>query len=897
MASRSTFPPKSRAASQPSPPKRSKTGYCPSERGARCGECPFQNARGPVPPEGNRRPSLVVIAESPGSLELFKGRPMVGETGVKVEAYMRRLGVPRSRAWITSAVLCQPTDPGRMKEAAACCKPRLDAEIAALGGEAPVAVMGSAALHITGLTMLSPGSYSGRYAVGMPHPTAAFFRHPEKNLPLFQVGMHRVVKQERFEWPELIIQPTRRALAALRRMQAPVSVDLEVSNGDVLAIGISDGTVAVSVPWHSYNAGEHGHVVGMVESIRKTDIAIAAEIRRLINGQGIIAHNGAFDIAELEAAGFTPGGLADDSLYAHAIIWPQLLHNLEAVMLQRFAADPWKRDFKVRKDEKVAEWWRFVDPLALRLYNAKDSVAPARLMPWLRKRLAAKHEGEKLYRWLCEEAIRMGRCYRQGVMVDVQEQQRQADKLKRDMHRLANAAYKYFGYINLNSKAQLAAAYKKMGAKVVATTTTGQMKLDEKVLAYYKRSSNQDIAKASALLEDYRSVVKLKGSFVDNLFLDVKDYCHPQCKPFAALSGRYGYTEPAINTTPPELRRMFRARPGHTIIAPDLGQAELRLIGLYAGDAVLLDVYNRGGDLHRFFASRVFECLESEVQGWQRKLTKPVNFNIAYSSFNRKIAVESLWAKLKVVSPGISLKLVASIYDQWFSTFHRVAAFRHEAHEAAKANRYVREPFSGRQREFLGPVWKIKETEVINFLPQSGTAYVMHHAIEKIERHFERLGARLLFQVHDEAVIEVANEHVAEACTMLRREMPMKLELGGLAVEMEIGVKLGPSWGHMWEDSAGDSSKWETKFSGVGVCVARGSEGWTLSASASRGDTSKKIVTVLDASNAWEAQREASKIIGLSLRACQGEWEACGVNVQRAFVDTKVCYQRAAVAR
>lgn len=798
------------------PNKHSTSGYKPSAHGAKCSECPFVNQMGPTVPQGPKNPSLVLIGDVPDGLSTYLERPVSGEAAQNIYKAAAKKGVAKSKIYRTYAVLCKPAHKDDIPQAVECCRPRLEKEMAALQGDAPVLAMGGAAKAATGLKDLLPQTYYDRYATATVNPHSAFVRSADKAKVLFHIALDRAIKKAVYEWPEMVWEPNERALELLKKMCAPPSVDLEMSRtGEVLAIGLSNGNSAVSVPWDTYHTMGFGTVVGVKDKTDPLSVAIAGEVHRLIDGQGIIAHNSAFDLTELREAGFSPSHVDFDSLYSHAIVWPQLRHGLEEVALMLLPIpDRWKTAFKVKDDEKVSDAWKESDPIKLRIYNCKDAVIPAVITKILRKLLNQTHLGEHFYDRLLQVSLDMAEPYKEGILVDRAAQKRIRKQLAEMRDAAEMRAKKYFGDINIRSPKQLSEAYGRLGAPIIKKNKNGSRKLNKSVLNIYLKSDVPEISNATQALKDYRGFDKLIGSFIDNLYVDDNNHCHPQAKCFGALSGRYAYKDPVINTTPPLLRPMFRARPGHAILDPDLAQAELRLIALYSGDKNMLERFHNNEDLHYFLAAGVYNKPISEISKKERKVIKPFNFAVPYSPANRKIALSSLFQIVRLQIPNITMAQVAVVYDTYWRLFPEIARYRKETYRQAQLDGYVEEPLSGRRRYFVGPRKLIKDTECYNFRPQAGTSGIMYHATERLKKQFAD-HTRLLFQVHDALAMETQLDAVDTMAQSVMDYMPSRQEYNGNWIDMTCSVSAGPSWGLSFESS--DMKTWEGSFGGLGL--------------------------------------------------------------------------------
>lgn len=202
-------------------------------------------------------------------------------------------------------------------------------------------------------------------------------------------------KLKPMSWPRLSIEPGDSMEAEVEALRlcadcfdTPVAVDIETNMAGTIitAIGLSDGTVSVSVPWHRY-------VIAGTEEVQDAlvDYPRGKEIQRAVSQilasprQKKILHNGTFDVLQLAKHGITLAGFECDTLLAHRVVYPQYRHGLQQACATEFCVEPWKCLFKPPKVAGADEWCG--DPQALRIYNAKDTYATWQLWQHLEGKL------------------------------------------------------------------------------------------------------------------------------------------------------------------------------------------------------------------------------------------------------------------------------------------------------------------------------------------------------------------------------------------------------------------------------------------------------------------------------------------------------------------------------
>ena len=189
-----------------------------------------------------------------------------------------------------------------------------------------------------------------------------------------------------------------RMAETLSQMQGrPIAVDLEFipSTDKTTAVGISDGTRCVSIPWHTFTPAGHTAPVKGIFDVPKSGRFVAAGI--MANLAALLAapitkyaHNFVADIPRLQAMGFHVNGAVHDTFAAHAIAFPELRHALQLAASHLLPCPPWKSLYKPRTEKYLnrddEEFWT-CDPQALRIYNARDAFYTWHLaqavLPWV----------------------------------------------------------------------------------------------------------------------------------------------------------------------------------------------------------------------------------------------------------------------------------------------------------------------------------------------------------------------------------------------------------------------------------------------------------------------------------------------------------------------------------
>ena len=346
---------------------------------------------------------------------------------------------------------------------------------------------------------------------------------------------------------------------------------------------------------------------------------------------------------------------------------------------------------------------------------------------------------------------------------------------------------------NISSVKQLREVlFEELGLPVIKKTKTGPS-TNEQVLT--ELSIQHPLPRA---ILDYRSLVKLKNTYVDPL----PELVHPETgrihtsySQTTAATGRLSSTDPNMQNIPvrtPEGRRIrqaFVAPPGRVLIAADYSQVELRILAhLCGGVGGFADAFAAGADVHAETAAGLFELPPEEIDRQQRTIAKAVNFGIVYGQ-----SAFGLAQQLRIPRGD------ANTYIKRFKErFPEIEDYRQRTLTEAKEKGYV-ETLLGRKRPVpdLGSgnfnARAAAERVAINTPVQGSAADLIKKAMLTIDARLrnEFPGQLMLLQVHDELLLEVDEDAADAVSAMVRDEMVGAIELS-VPVIVDLGV--GKNW-------------------------------------------------------------------------------------------------------
>jgi len=428
-------------------------------------------------------------------------------------------------------------------------------------------------------------------------------------------------------------------------------------------------------------------------------------------------------------------------------------------------------------------------------YAAEDADVTLRLHQVLYPQVQSDERLDRIYREIEMPlvAVLFG-MERNGVLIDMALLKDLSRQFGEKMGEIEKQAHVQAGQpFNLNSPKQIQEIlFEKQGLKPVKKTPSGQPSTDEDALS--ELALDHPLPK---LLLEYRGLAKLKSTYTDKLpeMINPKTgRVHTTYGQAVAVTGRLASNDPNLQNIPirtaegRRIREAFVAPPGAHIVSADYSQIELRIMAHISRDASLLKAFAAGEDIHRATAAEIFGMTPAQVDAEQRRYAKVINFGLIYG-----MSAFGLARQL-----GIERSAAQQYMDRYFARYPGVAEYMKRTRETARENGYVETVFG--RRLWLPEVRSSNparrqgaERAAINAPMQGTAADLIKMAMIAVNRWLaeKRLKSRLIMQVHDELVLEVADPELAT----VKRELP-KL-MGGvaeLAVPLVVDMGAGPNW-------------------------------------------------------------------------------------------------------
>lgn len=353
---------------------------------------------------------------------------------------------------------------------------------------------------------------------------------------------------------------------------------------------------------------------------------------------------------------------------------------------------------------------------------------------------------------------------------------------------------------NISSPKQLnTILYEKMGMPTIGKKTKSggySTSVDtlEAILKDYDIDQNQKDLLEGVL--EYRTLTKLASTYIDNLPTLVNKETlrlHSEFNQVGTATGRLSSNNPNLQNIPirsaygKKVRQAFIAKDGYKLLSADYSQIELRVLAHMAEADALIDAFNNNQDIHKRTAMEIFEIKsEVEVTSEQRSIGKTLNFALIY--------MQGAFATAKQLN--ISNSEAKQFIDKYFEAFPSIKPFMESVLGKAHGDNFT-ETLFGRRRYFQNinspnkMLMKEEERQAFN-APLQGTASdIMKLAMINSHKALKDLKSKIILQVHDELVIEVAEGEEDKVKEIINKEMSQAAQL---KVPLLVDMGLATNW-------------------------------------------------------------------------------------------------------
>ncbi|HEX3898061.1 MAG TPA: DNA polymerase I [Mycobacteriales bacterium] len=393
----------------------------------------------------------------------------------------------------------------------------------------------------------------------------------------------------------------------------------------------------------------------------------------------------------------------------------------------------------------------------------------------------------------------LGDMERAGIAADIDWLAELEARFAGEVKQAADAAYSVIGHeVNLGSPKQLQEVlFNELMLPKTKKIKTGYTTDAEALQELYAKSEHPFLEH----LLRHRDVARLK-TVVDSLIPMVDDAgrVHTTFNQMVAATGRLSSTDPNLQNIPVrtiegrEIRKAFIVGSGfESLMTADYSQIEMRIMAHLSHDAGLIEAFKSGEDLHTFVAAQAFAIPVDAVEPEQRRRVKAMSYGLAYGLSSYGLAQQL----------GISTSEAQEQMEAYFSRFGGVRDYLKGVVDLARKDGYT-ETILGRRR-YLPDLTsdnmqrrQMAERMALNAPIQGSAADIIKVAMLGVERALRdaSLASRLLLQVHDELVLEVAPGERDQVEELVRREMGSAYVLGDVALDVSVG------YGQNWDEAA-----------------------------------------------------------------------------------------------
>lgn len=322
-----------------------------------------------------------------------------------------------------------------------------------------------------------------------------------------------------------------------------------------------------------------------------------------------------------------------------------------------------------------------------------------------------------------------------------------------------------------------------LGLKPHKMTKGGAPSVDEESLRFL-----QDKHPALSLLIEWSETQKLKSTYVDGMLPKLyESRLHPSFHLHRTATGRLSSSDPNLQNIPRDsnVRSLFVAPEGHTLLVADYDQIELRVMAMFSQDPQLLNVFNNDIDIHAGAAALLFGKPVEEVTNDERQIGKGVNFLTAYGGGAGKLSRTT----------GISFDQAQHMIQEYYRQFAGLTRWKQQVIAEGRRMGYVT-TLSGRRRRLPDLMSKDDdmrsraERQAVNAVVQGSAADLCKKAMIDIHQALEGTGAKMLVQVHDELVVAVPEDSVEDIMPTFMTAMGDGMVINGVPLRVSAHTAL-----------------------------------------------------------------------------------------------------------
>lgn len=574
------------------------------------------------------------------------------------------------------------------------------------------------------------------------------------------------------------------------KTETKISLDTETDSLDALNANLVGYSIAIE-------NGEAWYidVIGLSNEERNKNLnalkTFLSNHKILVIGQNI-----KYDAQVLRKYGVFITGEAFDTMLAHYLIEPDNRHNLD------YLAEIYLQYKMVSIEELIGKKGKgqlkmsMLPSSKIKDYACEDADITYQLYQLFEKSLKESFVEKIFYDIEMPLLFVLADIEANGIKLDIETLKNYSLELEKEIKILERNIFELADFeFNLNSPIQLGEVLfdkLKLDPKAKRTSKSKQYSTNDEVLT--KLAEKFEIAKK---IQDYRSLLKLKSTYVDALPTLVNrdtNKIHTSFNQAVASTGRLSSSDPNLQNIPirtdkgREIRKAFIPSEDNILLSADYSQIELRLLAEISEDKNLMQAFVDKLDIHSATASKIYHVPLESVNSEMRRKAKTVNFGIIYG-----ISAFGLAQRL-----GISRTEAADIINKYKEQYPGIDKYMQTAIEFAKSKGYV-ETILGRRRYLRdinsanATIRNFAERNAINAPIQGSAADMIKLAMIKIHKRLksENFASTMILQVHDELVFDVLPNELERLRALVVYEMENAIALK-VPIVAETGV--GNNW-------------------------------------------------------------------------------------------------------
>ena len=510
---------------------------------------------------------------------------------------------------------------------------------------------------------------------------------------------------------------------------------------------------------------------------------------------GKIGQNLKYDILVLKNYGVEVRGRLFDTMVAHYLIQPEQRHNLDLLAESYLKYSTIKTEELIGRRGSAQTTMRNVEIGLLRDYACEDADIAFRLKPLLEAELRKSDMIDLFFNIETPLISVLADMEWTGVKIDTDALNAYAVELRAAIADVEQKIHTEAGMVfNISSPKQLGEIlFERLKIGGAAKTKTKQYSTAEDVLE--KIADKHPIV---PMILEYRSLKKLLSTYAEALpqLVNAKTgRIHTSYNQTVTATGRLSSTNPNLQNIPvrdkmgQKVRMAFvPTNPEGCILAADYSQIELRLMAHLSQDAAMIDAFRANQDIHAATAARLFHESVENVTREQRRKAKSANFGIIYGISSFGLAQNT----------GIKVPEAKEIIDSYFANFPAVKRYMDESISRARETGYT-ETLCHRRR-YLPDLQSVNslvrsaaERNAINAPIQGTAADIIKIAMINVHRKMAEQGlkSKMVMQVHDELVFDVAPGETEALSQLVKTEMEAAISLS-IPLTAEVGI--GKNW-------------------------------------------------------------------------------------------------------